>query len=548
VGCSFLWRNAIQPGKFGCPLNTHAFEANHINTLDAGERLSDSWRLDFWVLVATILAPSMVFMVSTALSVALPAIQRDLSASGTDLIWIVNAYSLLQAAFIFLSGSFGDHYGRKRIYIAGILLFALASLVCGFTDSAEVLIVARALQGVGGGMMITCSLALVGAFFAHHRRSWSIGVWSAFTMLVSGAGPILGGLLAEAGLWRLIFIVNIPLSLVAILVLFLFVPESYDEEAPKELDISGTFLSTMALLLSGFFCIEGPRRGFDDPLVLLVGAAAIAILPTFIWIEGHSDHPMMPLNLFRSRTFTGANTLTLLLYGAMNSVLFFLPLSLIQVQGYTESAVGFALLPMTMLMVGISFLMSRVVDRYGPRMPLIFGPVVISVSFVLFALLEPASGQDTYWSTLFPAICLFGIGMGITLAPLTTAVMASVDEHHAGMASGLNNTVSRSAQVLAIAVMGGIVLLLFRNALLSDPTVTALSAEARALLDEESVKLAETSLPVSLVPQVKSYLQDLISKSFSDSISVIMWIAAGLSLASGLLAAVLIERELPFPE
>ena len=506
------------------------------------------WRLDFWVLLATILAPSMVFMVSTALSVALPAIQRDLDASGTDLIWIVNAYTLLQAAFIFLSGSFGDHYGRKRVYIVGIMLFALSSLVCGITTSAEFLIAARALQGVGSGMMITCSLALVGAFFAHHRRSWSIGVWSAFTMLISGTGPILGGVFAEIGLWRLIFFINIPLSIVAILVLVVYVPESFDEEAPKELDVSGTFLSTMALMLSGFFCIEGPRRGFDDPLVLLSGAAALAILPVFIWIEGHSDHPMMPLNLFRSRTFTGANTLTLLLYGAMNSVLFFLPLSLIQVQHYTASAVGFALLPMTIFMVAISFVMSRVVDRYGPRFPLIFGPVVISVSFVLFAMLEPANGQDTYWTTLFPAICLFGIGMGITLAPLTTAVMASVDEHHAGMASGLNNTVSRSAQVLAIAVMGGIVLVLFRDTLLSHPVVTALPADARALLTSESVKLAETSLPATLSLQERAHLRDLISESFADSISVIMLIAAGLSFASGLLAALLIERKLPFPE
>ena len=506
------------------------------------------WRLDIEVLIATIMAPSMVFMVSTALSVALPAIQHELGAAGTDLIWIVNAYSLLQAAFIFLSGSFGDHYGRKRVYLIGIVIFGFASLVCGTTDSAEVLILARALQGVGSGMMITCSLAIVAAFFFHHRRSWSIGVWSGFTMLISGAGPILGGWLTEIGMWRMIFLINVPLCLVAIVILVLYVPESYDEEAPKEMDVSGTFLSTMALMLSGFFCIEGPRRGFDDPLVLLSGIAAVAMLPAFIWIEGHSDHPMMPLNLFRSRTFTGANTLTLLLYGAMNSVLFFLPLSLIQVQGYSAAAVGFALLPMTVLMVLLSFLMSRVIDRFGPRLPLILGPVLISISFAMLAALQPGNGQDTYWTTLFPAICLFGTGLGVTLAPLTTAVMASVDEHHAGIASGLNNTVSRSAQVLAIAVMGGIVLVLFKQTLLSDPTVTALPGDARALLSAESVKLAETSLPAALTPIERAHLQGLIRETFSGAINVIMWIAAGLSLVSGLLAALLIERELPFSE
>ena len=397
-------------------------------------------------------------------------------------------------------------------------------------------------------MMITCSLAIVAAFFFHHRRSWSIGVWSAFTMLISGAGPILGGWLAEMGLWRLIFLLNIPFCLITILILVAYVPESYDEEAPKELDISGTVLSTMALMLSGFFCIEGPRRGFDDPLVLMSGAAAIVILPVFIWNEGHSDHPMLPLNLFRSRSFTGANTLTLLLYGAMNSVLFFLPLSLIQVQGYSAAAVGFALLPMTVLMVALSFIMSRVVDRFGPRLPLVAGPVLTSLSFVMLALLGADSGQDSYWRTLFPAICLFGVGLGVTLAPLTVVVMASVDEHHAGMASGLNNTVSRSAQVLAIAVLGGIVLVLFKQTLLNDPTVRALPADARAMLAAESVKLAETALPAALTPLQEADLQSLIRAAFSNAISVVMWIAAGLSLLSGLLAALLIERDLPFPE
>ena len=281
---------------------------------------------DFWVLFATILAPSMVFMVSTALSVALPAIQRELHASGAEIIWIVNAYSLLQAAFIFISGSLGDHYGRRRFYIIGTVIFSLASFVCGTTHSTDVLILARAAQGLGSGMMITCSLAIVAAYFAHHRRSWSIGVWSAFTMLTSGAGPIIGGWLTEIGMWRLIFLVNLALGALAIVVLLMYVPESYDDEAPQELDITGTLLSTLMLMLAGLFFIEGPRRSFDDPIVLLSGLAAIAILPAFIWIEGHSDHPMMPLNLFRSRTFTGANTLTLLLYGAINSALFFLPL------------------------------------------------------------------------------------------------------------------------------------------------------------------------------------------------------------------------------
>ncbi len=500
---------------------------------------------DILVLVATILAPSMVFMVSTSLSVALPAIQRDLQASGTDIIWIINAYSLLQAAFIFISGSLGDHFGRRRFYIIGILLFSLASFFCGTAQSANVLILARAAQGMGSGMMITCSLAIVAVYFAHHRRSWSIGMWSAFTMLISGAGPILGGWLTEVGLWRVIFLINLLLGPLTIVVLLLYVQESYDDEAPQELDMTGTALSTLALLLAGFFFIEGPRRGFDDPTVLLAGAAAIVILPAFIWFEGHSDHPMMPLNLFRSRTFTGANTLTLLLYGAINGVLFFLPLDLIQVQGYSESAVGMAMLPMTLLMVGISFVINRVVDRYGPRLPLICGPLVIGCAMLLLSALEVSHGQATYVQTLLPSMCLFGIGMGITLAPLTTAVMTSVNEHYAGMASGLNNTVSRSAQILAIAIMGSIVILVFQNALLGDPVVTALPDDARAFIVAESVRLAETPLPAGISPHQDAELRQVIRRSFSDSIRIIMLISAGLSFAAGALATKLIEKDLP---
>ncbi len=513
--------------------------------MTAERNTKDSWRLDFWVLFATILAPSAVFIVSTALNVALPAIQRDLHATGTDLIWIINAYTLLQAAFFFLSGTLGDHYGRKRFYLLGIVLFALSSLICGLARSAEVLILARGLQGIGSGMIITCSLAIVGAFFAHHRRSWSIGVWSGFTILMTGAGPVIGGWLAEIGLWQLIFFINIPLSLITILVVMLKVPESYDEDAPKGLDISGTVLSTLAVLLGGLFCIEGARRGFDDPLVLLLSGGAIGSLALFVWVEAHSDHPMMPLDLFRSRTFGGANTLTLLFYGATNTVLFFLPLRLIQVQNYSESAVGFALLPLTLPMVFFSFVMGRIIDRYGPRPPLVIGPLLTSASCALFALLDTQSSQEAYWGLLFPAICLFGTGMGLTLAPLTTAVMASVDEHHAGIASGLHNTVSRSAQGLAIAIMGGLVVVLFNQSLLSAPAVLALPAEAQDFLAEEAIHLAETALPAnaSLAQQVD--LRLAIRESFATAINVVMWICAGLSLLCGLLAFFLIERELP---
>lgn len=502
-------------------------------------------RRDFWVLLAAILAPGMVFLVSTTLGVALPAIQSELRASGNDLIWIVNSYTLLQAAFIFLSGSLGDHYGRRRLYLLGVAVFAPASLASGLAGSAAVLILARLAQGVGSGMMITCSLAILTAHFEDERHAWAIGIWSAFTMLISGAGPIIGGWLTEIGWWRMIFFINLPLSLLVLYALAFYVPESYDMDAPSELDISGTVISTAALMLCAVFCIEGPRRGFDDPLVLFSGLFAIVLALAFVWIEGHSDHPMLPLNFFRSRTFTGANSVTLLLYGAMNSVLFFLPLSLIQVQGYSASAVGLALLPMTVLMGLISIFMSRIVDIYGLRPPLIIGPLIMGGACALLAQLEVNAGQESYWSTLMPAVCILGIGMGVTLAPLTTAVMGSVDQSHVGIASGLNNAVSRSAQVLAIAILGGMVLVLFKESLMSAPAVLALPEAAQAQLAAGAERLAETPLPSGLSALQKMEFSELVRASFAGAIRAVTWIAAGLCLLSAVLAAFMIEPSLP---
>lgn len=507
-------------------------------------KVKNSEHTDLWVLFATISASSMAFIGGSALNVALPAIQRDLGASGADLLWIVNSYALLLASLILVGGSLGDHYGRKRVYLIGIIVFSITSLICGIAPTTEILIASRVAQGIGGALMVPGSLAIISAYFNDDKRGWAIGIWSAFTMMTSVAGPVLGGWLAEQGLWRAVFFINIPLGILAIIALIIYVPESYDEEASKELDFPGAILATLGLAGFTFGFIEGPQRGFDSPLVLLSIIGGVVAFIAFIWNERRSDHPMMPLRLFTSKTFSGANLLTLLLYGALGGALFFLPLNLIQVQGYAESVAGFALLPMMLLMVGFSFFMGGVVDRYGPRIPLIIGPSIVFVAFVLLSFIGITEGQDAYWTTFFPAVIVFGIGMGITVAPLTTSVMGSVPQHNAGIASGINNAVSRSSQVLAVAIMGGIALLLFSQGLLNHPTVTELSQSTQEQLSENSADLAGMAVPEDLDADAQDAISEVIKSSFAETFRVLMLIAAGMSLASAIFAGLLVEKEL----
>lgn len=500
--------------------------------------------VDRWVLFATISASSMAFISGSALNVALPAIQADLRATGADLLWIVNSYALLLASLILVGGSLGDHYGRKRVYLIGIVMFAVTSLICGIAPTTEILILARVAQGIGGALMVPGSLAIISAYFDDSSRGKAIGTWSAVTTLMSVAGPILGGFLAENGLWRLVFFINIPLAIAAIFALVVYVPESYDDEAPRQLDLVGAILATVGLAGFTFGFIEGPQRGFDNPLILGSIIGGIIALVLFIVNEARSDHPMMPLRLFRSRTFSGANLLTLLLYGALGGALFFLPLNLVQAQNYSPTVAGFTLLPLSLMLVILSPLMGGVVDRYGPRLPLIVGPVLVAGAFFLLASVGLTAGQDDYWTTYFPAILVFGIGMGITVAPLTTSVMGSVPQHNAGIASGINNAMSRSSQVLATAVMGGIALLLFSQALMSHPSVENLPETAQVDLRSRADDLAGTTPPEGLEETTADAVREAVRASFVETFQIIMLIAAGMSLASAILAGIFVESTL----
>jgi EmrB/QacA subfamily drug resistance transporter len=497
-----------------------------------------------WVLFATILASSMAFIDSSALNVALPALQADLHASGTQLLWIINAYLLMLAALILIGGSLGDKLGRKKVFMIGIGLFMLASLGCGLAPSADFLSAARVVQGVGGALTIPGSLAIITASFDSDRRGRAIGTWSAATTLVTIAGPVLGGFLAGAGLWRGVFLINLPLGIAALIVLYFKVSESRDETVDRAIDYLGAILAALGLAGLTYGFISAPSRGFDDVRsagALLLGVGA---LTAFVIVESRTPHPMLPLGLFRSRTFSGTNLLTLFLYGALSVGIFFLSLNLVQVQGYPQSIAGFAFTPFALLLGFLSRWTGGLADRYGPRPPLIIGPVLAGLGFLLLAFVGLTNGPSDYWATFLPGIVVFGIGMAVTVAPLTTAVMGSVAAHYAGTASGINNAVSRTAGVLAIAIVGAAALLAFAGALEARTANIALPSRARTALRAQANQLGAAAVPADIAPEQASAVRTAIKLAFVDTFRLVMLICAGLAWVSAIMAALLVERRL----
>jgi EmrB/QacA subfamily drug resistance transporter len=494
-----------------------------------------------WVLVATILASSMVFIDGSALNVALPALQAGLGASGADLLWINNAYALVLAALILVGGSLGDHYGRKRVFMIGIAIFALASLACGLAPNAAALIGARALQGVGGALTVPGSLALITAFFDGGSRGRAIGTWSSVTTAMTILGPGLGGVLAGAGLWRLIFLINLPLAAVALWALARHVPESRDEQAPRRLDLLGAALVTLGLAGLTYGLVEVPARGWGAPPVLLSLAVGVTALIAFVVVEARSDHAMLPLRLFRSRVFSATNLLTLLLYAALYGMLFFLPLNLIQVQGYSELAAGLATLPMAIFLAGLSRWIGGLADRIGVRLPLAIGPALAGAGFLALGLAGRTAGPQEYWWSFFPGMCLLGLGMAITVVPLTTAVMGSVDQSNAGVASGVNNAVSRAAGVLAVAVLGAVALSSFAGNLAGAADTLGLDATQRAALLAQAPQLGAAQVPAGLPPDQVDAVDAAIGDAFVATFRLLGIIAAALAWAGAVCAGVMLR-------
>jgi EmrB/QacA subfamily drug resistance transporter len=411
-------------------------------------------------LAATILGSSMAFIDGSVVNVALPAIQQALQAGAVATQWIINAYLLLLGSLVLVGGSAADLYGRRRIFVLGVALFTLASIGCGLAPNVTVLIISRAIQGIGAAILTPASLAILGTTFDEHERSKAIGLWAGFSALTSAAGPVLGGWLVDNVSWRAIFLLNVPLAMAATALAITFACESRDPQA-RRLDWRGAIAVAVSLaaITWGIGAISRPE--FRASYVIgVLGVGAVLFL-LFIVIERRAQgRAMMPLSLYRSREFSGTNALTLLLYFALGGALYFLPFGLIRLGGYSATQAGAALLPFALIMGLGASVAGAVADRFGPRLPLTIGPLIAGGGLALLAL---ADLTGSYWSSVFPAISILAFGMMVTVPALTSTVMASVAQAHAGVASGVNNAVARVASLLAVAILGAVLFLSFSN-------------------------------------------------------------------------------------
>jgi EmrB/QacA subfamily drug resistance transporter len=401
-----------------------------------------------WVLVATVLGSGLAGIDATVVNIALPALGKDLSAGFDGLQWTVNSYTLTLASLILLGGSLGDQFGRRRVFVVGVAWFALASALCAVAPTINVLIAARALQGIGGALLTPGSLAMISAVFAPDQRAKAIGAWSGFGGIASAIGPFIGGYLVSGPGWRWIFLINLPLAAVVVYIALRHVPESRDPDAGSHLDLSGAALG--ALGLGGVtYALIGAGSGLSPSVVgsLVVGLAAMA---GFVWTERHSRHPMLPPDIFVNRQFTAANLVTFAVYAALGGVFFLLVVDLQVVAGFSPLLAGTALLPVTAIMLVLSARAGALAGRIGPRLPMTLGPLVAAAGVLLLLRIGPGS---SYVIDVLPAVTVFGLGLAMLVAPLTTTVLAAAADRHAGVASGVNNAIARAAGLLAVAVL-----------------------------------------------------------------------------------------------
>jgi len=491
-----------------------------------------------WILAATILGSSLAFIDGSVVNLALPAFQAELNATLIHAQWVVEAYALLLAALILVGGSLGDIYGRRRIYAAGVVVFAGSSIWCGLAPSIGQLIFARGLQGIGAALLVPGSLAIISASFRREERGRAIGTWSGFTSITTAVGPVLGGFLIEHASWRWVFFINVPLALIVLVLTFWRVPESRNPHAAGGLDWVGAGLATVGLGGVVYGLIESPQRGWSDPAVAVALLSGVLALAAFAIFEQRTSAPLLPFSLFRSRNFSGANLLTLFLYSAFTGTLFFFPLNLIQVQGYSATSAGASMLPFILLMFLLSRWSGGLVDRYGAKKLLVYGPLVVALGFVIFAI--PSIG-GVYWTTFFPAVVVLGLGMAISVAPLTTTVMNSVSEERAGTASGINNAVSRLAGVLSIAALGIVMLTTFSQNFSSRLDRLDLEPQIRMAIESQRVKLAAIEIPQVVDTRVKEEIRRAIADSFIASFRLVMIVASALAILSSATAKFMIE-------
>lgn len=495
-----------------------------------------------WVLAATILGSAMAYIDGSVVNVALPAIEGDLKTSVVVIQWLINAYELCVAALVLIGGAAGDRLGRRRIFISGILIFAVASLGCGVAQSAPQLIAARAVQGFGAALLIPCSLAIIGTSFSEAERGKAIGTWAGVSSIAAAIGPLLGGWIVDHASWRWIFLINPFLALPTIWITLRHVLESRDADARSGLDWPGAVLAMAGLGSLVYGLIASSDLGWGSLVVWGSTLGGVVLLGAFLWWEGHSPAPMMPLGLFASPMFSGVNLLTLLLYAAIGGAFFFLPFDLIQVHGYSATSAGAVFLPFTLIMGGLSRWSGGLLDRFGARLPLVVGPAIAALGFGLLAL----HGTDgPYWATFLLPVVVLGLGFAVSVAPLTTSVINSVPTHQAGVASGVNNAVASVASLLAVAIFGAIALNLMNNALDRRVASQPMSIATKQIVEASrgTFVIASPGAPVQSTDRQadRQIAAVIVRASLSDGIRLVMWLAAALALAGAVCAAATIR-------
>lgn len=489
-----------------------------------------------WTLAATIIGSSLTFIDSTVINVALPALQADLHATITDVQWVIEAYALFLGGLILIGGALGDQIGRKRVFLAGVWVFTLASIACAVAGSIRALIIARAVQGVGAAFLVPGSLAIISATFDDRDRGRAIGTWSGFSAMTSAIGPVAGGWLIEHISWRAVFVINVPLAAVVLGLSWRFMAETRDPSRGSRVDYAGGALAVLGLGMLVFALLQWSGATSSGALVPAIFVAGILSLVALVVVERRASTPMLPLGLFGSRTFTLANVLTFLLYGALSVMLWLVPLNLIQVQHYSATSTGAALLPFPLLMFSLSRWSGGLVARVGSRLPLTAGPIVAATGLALFG--RTGIG-GSYWTTFFPAVVVLAIGMAILVAPLTTTAMSAVATQHAGVASGVNNAVARVAGLVAIAVLGILLVRTFDAHVNQALDRIELGTAARAAIDRELPKLAGADIDDAVPSSDRDAVRRAIHESFVSSFAFIMYACAGLSVFAAVAGALI---------
>jgi EmrB/QacA subfamily drug resistance transporter len=484
------------------------------------------------VLAATILGSSLAFIDGTVVNVALPALQSSLHATVVDVQWVVESYGLFLSALILVGGALGDSLGRRRMFLLGVAVFAVASFGCGLSPSIRTLVIWRSLQGIGAAFLVPGSLAIISASFDEKSRGRSIGTWSGFTAITTALGPVVGGWLIEHASWHWVFFINVPLAALVIAISLRHVPESRSVNTRK-IDWLGAAIATfgLAALVDGF--LQSATLGWSHARVFGTLTFGFVSFGLFVLVERRVGSPMVPLDLFKSRSFSGANLLTLFLYAALGAFFFLFPMNLIQIQKYSATKTGAAGLPVILLIFFLSRWSGGLVTRYGSKAPLIAGPLIVAAGFVLFALLEV---NASYWSGSFPGFVVLGLGMAISVAPLTTVIMSAVEADRAGTASGINNAVARVAGVLAVAVLGVVMVAAFSHSLRESAALLHVDATGIRYLESNVAKFGNLEPPSNLDPQTTGKIRAAITHAFVFGFRVIMLSCAGLAIASAAVA------------